>query len=82
METTYEAYIQQERSRAAPRVAELCQSYQKTIEDCSKGLGRVREAAELGDLFRKTQKGRNRLLCLVRSQMEEADKYRQDAALC
>jgi hypothetical protein len=78
LETTYEACIQHERSRAAPRVFGLCESYNKTIENCSRGLRRVRGGPELSSLSEKIEKGRNSLLSLIESQMEEADGLEQE----
>jgi hypothetical protein len=79
LETTYEACVQHERSRAAPRVIELCESYNTTVEYCSKGLRRVRGGTELRSMSETIEKRRNNLLSLIESQMEETDSPGQEA---
>src|SRR5450432_1276299 len=78
LETTYEACIQHEKSRAAPRVAGLRESYNNAVESCSKGLSRVRAGPELTSLSEKVEKGRNSLLSLIESQEKGADRSAQE----
>jgi hypothetical protein len=63
--------MQREKLRAAPRVAGLCETYNMTVDLCSKGLRRVREGAELATFSENIGERRNHLLSLVASQMEE-----------
>ena len=69
LETAYGDQIQHERSRAAPRIAELCGRYNTIIEYSSKGMQRAGEGMELGDLSEKIDKRRTYLLSLIESQM-------------
>jgi len=72
LETTYEACIQHEKSRAAPRVVVLRESYHNTVRSCSDGLRRVRGGAELASLSDEIGKCKNGLLSLIESQVEGA----------
>jgi hypothetical protein len=74
LETTYEDQIQHERSRAAPRVAELCGRYNTIIEYSSK---RVRGGTALESLLEKVGKRRHYLLSLIESQMAEQNALEQ-----
>jgi hypothetical protein len=77
LETTYEDQIQHERSRAAPRVAELCGRYNTIIEYSSKGMQRVRGGTALGSFSEKVGKRRNYLLPLIESQMVKPNTLEQ-----
>jgi hypothetical protein len=70
LETAYEACIQHERSIAAPRVVGLRERYNAAIENCSKGIVRVRRGAELRSLSKNIEKRRDNLLSLIESRME------------
>lgn len=73
LETAYEAYVQHERSRAAPRVAELYESYNKAVKHTSQGIRRVRGGIELDSLSEKIEKRRNCLLSIIGSQIEKIE---------
>jgi hypothetical protein len=77
LETAYEDQIQHEKSRAVPRIAELCGRYNTIIEYSSQGMQRARGSMELGDLSEKIDKRRNYLLSLIESQMELPNIFRQ-----
>jgi hypothetical protein len=77
LETAYEDQIQRERSRAAPRIAELCGRYNTIIEYSSKGMQRTAGGTELGGLSEKIDKRRNYLLSLIESQMDLPNAFEQ-----
>jgi hypothetical protein len=78
LETTYEACIQHEKSRAAPRVAGLRESYNNAVRSCSDGLSRVRGGPELASLSEEIEKCNNGLLSLIESQVEGAGRPEQE----
>lgn len=78
LETTYEACIQHEKSRAAPRVAGLRESYNNTVGSCSRGVSRVRGGPTLASLSEKIEKSRSSLLSLIESQLKGADRSEQE----
>jgi hypothetical protein len=77
LETTYEDQIRHERSRAAPRVGELCGRYNAIIEYSSKSMQRVRGGTALGSLSEKVSKRRHYLLSLIESQMDQPNALEQ-----
>ena len=78
LQTTYEAKIQHERSRAAPRVAASREIYNSTIEECSKGLRRVRGGVDLSSIAEETGVRQDYLLSLLVSQINETDTSVQE----
>ena len=78
LETTYEACIQHEKSRAAPRLVELRESYHKTVRSCSDGLRRVRGGGELASLSKEIEKGKDGLLSLLESPAKGAGTPEQE----
>ena len=75
---TYDALIDHERSRAAPRVVGLCETYSSAVDQASNGMKKVDRGVNLGVMLSKIDKRRKYVLSLIEAHTEGSEASEQE----